>query len=404
MFYRILFVLFFISTGITWVSGEAGIGLAGRVTIAELFSFLIIFFYFFKLFINNYKFYIDPVYSYFLPIFCVFLISASLSHNPQVAYFEILVHLVSFITSLAMYNIFRQENKYTLDLLLQDITISTTIISIIGLLDFFVFHWFYNDTGGLSGTFRNTGQAGSFFGLFLSIILPGFFSGILRNNNRNIFYLLIIFIALVLTFKRAAIIGFLLGLLLTVLRMLTSKNISDKKNTIKITLFITLLFIIMPVVFKWGLDNVIGMQWRFESKISQEAVSNFRTGFLQENIDATMVAFLRSPIYGLGLGNIHGYITERYEIHSTYMAILATSGLLGVIAYLLFMFSLVKPQIYFSRKIHGEKFFRYLLPMFFGLIVSWSYTYHLRKREFWILVMIVAIFSYVYRKKIKNSN
>jgi hypothetical protein len=36
-------------------------------------------------------------------------------------------------------------------------------------------------------------------------------------------------------------------------------------------------------------------------------------------------------------------------------------------------------------------FLRELSPLIIGCIISWGYTYHLRKREFWIMFAIVFL-------------
>jgi len=67
--------------------------------------------------------------------------------------------------------------------------------------------------------------------------------------------------------------------------------------------------------------------------------------------------------------------------------------MLGVVGYLLFMAKFLAPFRYRSRGDAWQEFVYYLFPFILGCLVSWTYTYHMRKREFWIMAAIIAIIS-----------
>jgi hypothetical protein len=40
-----------------------------------------------------------------------------------------------------------------------------------------------------------------------------------------------------------------------------------------------------------------------------------------------------------------------------------------------------------------------IYPFLLGCLISWIYTYHLRKREFWIMVGVLVIVNYQVKKR-----
>ena len=99
---------------------------------------------------------------------------------------------------------------------------------------------------------------------------------------------------------------------------------------------------------------------------------------------------------------------ERHEVHSTYLKIIGETGLLGIVPYLLFLFFTL--SMLFSKKIFVQEssgihpwfaFLMELRPFVIGWLISWGYTYHLRKREFWIAFAMISI---VYKLIIEFKN
>ena len=99
--------------------------------------------------------------------------------------------------------------------------------------------------------------------------------------------------------------------------------------------------------------------------------------------------------------------TEKYEIHSTYMAVLSASGLVGFFIYIVYMFNILKKVFAKYRVAEVSDFLFNLGVLYIGLMISWSYTYHLRKREFWILLIIILLvmaYGKITNKLSRNSN
>lgn len=389
-----IITLFVFLTGITWVSGDAGQGVAGRLSFADIFGLLIVLFFLFTT-INQKKtsFRVPIIYRMIIPLLIVFFVSSIFATFVEKAFFELIIHTFSILVSLSIYNLLSDLDSDNFKKLLQGFLFAYSSIAIIGLLHFFIFpSWFSGAAGGLSGTFRNTGQAGAFFALSIGIIIPCLLSGLIKPTPINIALTFLIFLALIFTFKRAGLVGLGVGCILLLFRMLISNNIRDKSLMMKLTITSIILIPLIVLAFNWGLENIDSMRWRFESKFASDSVEDFRDGFLNSNITYAIKAFEISPFLGVGLGNIAGVITDKYEIHSTYLAILGTSGILGLGAYFLFVFNFL--SVVSKNAIQSNDFSRflyYLFPFLIGFFISWSYTYHLRKREFWVLIFIISL-------------
>lgn len=390
---RVLSFLFVLTSGITWVLGQAGEGVAGRVTIADIVALgLLAYWAFLELTGKGARLVIPRVHSAFFPLFAVFCVGVIISDLPQRGAMEIMVHAFGFVSSLVLLNLVsRLGYEEGAQFLISAVLHAGGTIALIGILDFLVLGGRLGGqgTGGLAGTFRNTGQAGAFFGTYLALVIPGFTSKALESRPFNVLSLLALLIALLFTAKRAAVIGLAVGGAGTCLMLFFARE-RGGGWALRLGVILVLFIPLAHFLFQWGWENVQGMESRFTRKFSSDAAEDFEEGFLEENLSASYVAFSRGPIVGVGLGNVAGVITAKYEIHSTYLAVVAQCGLLGLVAYAHFMWRHFRATMTTGK----EPFSLYLShyrPWLLGLLVSWSYTYHLRKREFWVLLCVVAL-------------
>src|SRR5690554_3200063 len=91
--------------GITWVEGEAGQGLAGRVALPDLFGLLIIGVAAVQvLFGSRGRWPVSRIYRTYLLLLIVYVISASFALQPLRGLFELLVHLFIFVVSISIYS------------------------------------------------------------------------------------------------------------------------------------------------------------------------------------------------------------------------------------------------------------------------------------------------------------
>jgi O-antigen ligase len=138
----------------------------------------------------------------------------------------------------------------------------------------------------------------------------------------------------------------------------------------------------------WMLQNSAAYRGRIDRKIGNVGLV---ADFARENIEAGLRAFTTHPLVGAGVGGIAGVYSERYEVHSTYLGVPAQTGIVGTLAYLWFMIVFLRSCTR-TRNDDGRAWLmgRLYLPLLLGLCVSFGYTYHLRKREFWITAAIAS--------------
>lgn len=395
-----LVLIYTVLTGVLRLSGSGSLDSASdRIVIADVLGLFLVLIATFVTIRKNSLLLPNSLKNY-LPLIFIFILSGFFSYHPDRSIIEILATVLGFIVCLSLLNLLIHLNEEALQKFFYLYFILMGSFFLFFVSDFLFLNIVSRPIGGLTGTFRNTGQAGAFIGIHLAIMIPLLLSGIVKKNLLVQISLFFSILALILTFKRAAMLGFSVGLILLIIILFFSKNKSDKKLFIILFFAITIIGWLLLIAFNWGLENVDGMMGRWNSKFASDTISNFEEGFLASNITATINAFSNSPLIGIGLGNVE--TTDfAHEIHSTYMAIIATSGLLGVIAYMYFIFTYTKLAFKnFLLKGHNKYylFYYYYIPFYLGLLVSWGYTYHLRKREFWILMAITLLISYLAKR------
>ncbi len=246
----------------------------------------------------------------------------------------------------------------------------------------------------LSG-FRNAGQAGAYM-LITIIILFGFFSSKLFNTlnrkQRNIIRisLLVSFVFFITTGKVAAYIGMAVSFLSY---FLYKRNV---KVLVGASLVVLGIFYMINTIEKNSPVIYNRLLVKVQTRILEpyeEKENSVGSRFLRSNYASAIHSFSDNPLTASGIGGFMGRY-GRYEVHSTYLKILGETGIIGVIGYLFFLFYFLKVFYVSSTYSKSNPFASYLkelAPLLLGCLVSWGYTYHLRKREFWILYFIVAI-------------
>ena len=211
-----------------------------------------------------------------------------------------------------------------------------------------------------------------------------------------------IILSLIFSTKRAALIGVIIGYVGLLFTLLLFGNTRRKIFAFNIIIFSIPVIGIAYFGFEWARENLLSVEWRLNKKITNNVIEKLFDTFLRENFNGAVLAFSDRPFLGVGMGNVAKIYTARHEIHSTYIKLFATGGILGSLAYLHFMSSWVIKMI--KEALSNSKegvFILYFIPFLIGLMVSWIYTYHLRKREFWICFALVAFIlhiAYVKRK------
>lgn len=379
----------------------------GRLVPADIIA-LIIMFVAFGVAASRSRFSCPSPYLSILPLCYLLLISAVFSEVVLGSFFEVVIIAFCWFVSLCVYNLMLSLDEKDLLRFFRLYVFLIAALSGVCIVDFLFFPGLISSRslGGIQGPFRNTGQAGSFFGVHAAIIISMILSGLVPRKALYFSMLGIVVLALFLTIKRAAMIGFLAGGAFLLVRIFFSSSVKDKK--IGLWVFIVGFFsaVIGIFIFQWGIENVSSMRWRFEYKVADYEVESITQGFFAQNISSAFKALSDSPIYGVGLAGVMG-VYQSHEIHSTYLGMIAYGGFVGALLYCFFMVSFIKAMVGASKSrelCQFSGFLYYLTPFFLGLMISWSYTMHWRKREFWILFAFVLLASSVSKLRLKYRN
>jgi len=392
---KVFFGLFIVLSGFTRTLAPPSSGILGRLTIADIFGFLgllMVVLFSNKLRKNR------IAGAALLFIVCLSLGLAS-SQSYSKTFMEILVHLFLVLVFIAIMTLFRDENDFKQLLLLT--ASSAFIVSFIGIYDVFAMNSALprimpgRSAGEANATFRNAGQAGAFILVMISILFPLFYSKLyttLKIRHRRFIKLTFIMsiVFLILTGKIAAYLGFIIGLVAFVLSRLKIKLlISITAISFVLLSSIAYVQVYLPDTFQ-----------RINGKINSRIIRNVdgsrdvtKEGFMAENIGAALESFRTNPILGSGIGGIKSAGYHSHEIHSSYFKIIGETGLVGILGYIYFMGSIF--TIYFG--LSGRNYITYYeylylaFPFMVGNLLSWGYTYHMRKREFWIMLALMLI-------------
>ncbi len=318
-----------------------------------------------------------------------------LSANLPLTIVEICIHIFLILVFVSGCELIRTHED--LMALFRTLAIATLLAAIVGILENSTSitglpSLFPGDIRSYRGaTFRNSGQAGAFFMIALSILIPLRFGSLARGisvSDRRLFEITILVAALcmIMTVKIGSIIGIIIG-------------------GIGFAIYKQKISFIVPVLLVLGLlysqssrlaELFPTTAKRIEDKVSTrldiEKVSS-DDGFLAENYSAAFEAFVDNPVCGSGLMGFQG-VYSKHEVHSTPMKLLGETGLLGCFGYLVFAFGALKSVARIRMALPDNPYREYmelLLPFIFGCCVSWLYTYHMRKREFWILMIVVVV-------------
>lgn len=399
--------LFIVLSFFTRTLTTASEGVFGRITLSDLFGGVALLLFF----ILNRKIKLAATnkanFIFFLLVLPGFWVSAA----PLSTLVELLILFFLMLLAITMYQVFNSIKG--LEKLIFLFSVSGMLASLTGIWDTFAMFtplpriFPARAIGESLSGFRNAGQAGAFMLVVLTVLIPLRGSKLFNTfqlKTKNTIKLSIIFssIFLLLTGKIAAYIGIGFGFIFYL--VLRRKFILLVPLSIFFGLFLLILpyaEIIAPAVYN-----------RINYKINDRIVKNIggernisEQGFIASNLKHAIMAFEDHPLTGSGLGGISAAGYDRHEIHSTYFKMIGETGLLGVIGYCYFMFIFIK-LFYLKDYKNGNPYRHYLklmFPFIIGCFISWGYTYHIRKREFYILLTIVNITYFLAKNyNIKN--
>lgn len=406
---KIFALIFILISFITQSLGQSGI--MSRITPPDIFGAIAIIFFI----LSGQKLNASRYY-YISVLIIVFLIGGIVGLKPLQSLEEVIILFFLFLIFMIIIKLFnslegiKQVIYYFAwaGILASIVGIYDYIASLVGLPRLFP----AGVAGEITSGFRNAGQAGAYALMLLSVLIPvrssKFFDYYSWRQKRIITYsVVLLLLFLFLTGKISAYIGFAIGLAgFTLLqRNYRSFIMVIITGTIFLYLFNNLELIAPDVA-----NRIVNKyESRLGGAISGEDSYFDDDNFYGRNIKDAFEAFSDSPLTGTGIGGFAGTYSN-YEIHSTYFKILGETGILGVFAYIFFMGKFLNKLKFRSRKEPLQEFIYYLVPFVIGCLVSWAYTYHVRKREFWIMFAIIVVVNQLiindkyYKSVEKNTN
>ncbi|GEQ87204.1 hypothetical protein ULMS_27120 [Patiriisocius marinistellae] len=340
---------------------------------------------------------LSKVYQSSLFLIVCFFLPIMFSYNITGTLIESLILLFLILISVTIFQNFKNN---LLDSLFPILMYTMICASILGFYDLIsstigLPRIFPKRTDGeaLSG-FRNAGQAGAYYLVMLSILIPLRYSSLydlVSPRNRKILRVSIIIsiIFIFLTGKIAAYIGLAAGILFF---LLYKRNFKATFGVIFGVALLSILWVNLETLLP-NLHNRVSK--KYDSRVTQRIEGTNKGGFMEKNFGAAIQSFEDRPLIGSGIGGFSSKYGT-HEVHSTYFKMLGETGLFGVIGYLIFLISFIYMFKYRKfRKVNPySDYLATMFPFILGCLISWGYTYHLRKREFWILVAVIMIVNY----------
>ncbi|WP_459926094.1 O-antigen ligase family protein [Flavobacterium covae] len=365
------------------------------LTISELFGGVGILLFL----MDNYKSFLEHIrttdvvylYAFLLLIVCsmgVFVTEDLTNTSIAISKFVYLITL-----SVVLYHTFLNS----LTLFIKAVIVTFFLMIFIGFYDFIALHLdliaiFPNVTDKyfVSG-FRMFGQVGDYTYCFLSFLVPFQFSNfsLMLSHQWRLFLRVCVFLGLVFlvgTVRVSAMFSLIIGFLLWMICFFELKRIKQFLPEI-------CLFFLSLLVIRSQFSVLYDLLWhRLEARIFHRDPNSQESSFIIVNFKYAIKNFRENPFFGNGMGVLKIPVYN-VEIHGTYLKLLAETGIVGLFFYFLFLkaifyktYSKIRKNINFEHD-----FFNHYMPFFFSSLVMWFYDFHLRKKEFWIILALILI-------------
>lgn len=343
------------------------------------------------------QFFTSKVFQSILLFLFVILLVTLFSSNvlESIKYWFVIMYGVCFLIS--FYISFRDVKVKTILLLTST---SLFISSLVGFYDFIAlyFGWItfnrYPDFNKVVSGFLYFGNTADYVHLMLSLILPFLFSKFhLQLSKNEILFLslssLLGICMLIGTTRVSVIISFLVSVILLV--VLNFRFMTKKKLMYFFMInvgFLSTFFLMFPSI-------VSSIRNRVELRILQRKPNDLAGNFFIENIEKSLQIFKKYPLTGIGLGQSQINVTNQiFNVHGTYFRLLAETGILGCLSFILVVFSVF---YFIFKKIpkqnKKESFFYQFLPFMIGIFISSVYNIHFFRVEFWFFLAVVFLLN-----------
>ena len=387
--YELIFFCFVVASAYTLpIAGGDDAGLSGRVLWADLFGVATIVFTFLA---------VRPRLNVIALGGICFVVALSpgilASANPLLTLAGFFIHLFLVLIFIAACQLIRTRDSFVS--LLRAVAIATAFAAFVGIWEnttsatglpsFFA----PDDRNYRGATFRNSGQAGAYFMVALTILIPFRFSPLMKsalNSDRLLFNVAIgmTIICMLMTVKIASLIGIAVG----------AAGFAIYKQKAGFVLPVILLV----GCLYWQAGNLASVFPVLADRVSSKVNTRLNIdhvaandSFIVQNYAAAWRAFEHNPLLGSGIMGFYGVFAD-HEVHSTPMKLVGETGLVGCYGYLIFVWCVIRAIMTIRNTSPGNPYREYiqiLLPFLLGSCVSYLYTYHMRKREFWILMVVL---------------
>jgi len=242
-------------------------------------------------------------------------------------------------------------------------------------------------------------------GDFLGLGLIAFFYYLVNNEKKRSYWLILFFPIFLLSFSRSAFLALIVIYFIILIK-------SKIKKLFDFNIVLGLILIALAMIFFFSTVSEIKGRG-LTGKINQYLTSNYelktkeftagRITYLKQGL----TGFFQQPFFGVGPGNF-GFLSRKYvspssqwydfqstdTVHSIFPEILFENGLLAVIFFVGFIFSVV---IYIFKKNQLENY----LALYLLFIFQTDYSY----RIYSMFVLFMVLLAVIYEgKDIKNDN
>jgi len=261
--------------------------------------------------------------------------------------------------------------------------------------------FFYSNAGKLISTFVAPNQLASFLILFFPLILEE----VLRNGSwtRKFFFVV------VLLGMTACVLGS--GSRTAVAAVIFGTGLYGLIYMLRMNFKVLVLGAAAVVAGCFGIPLLIAQNWvgqRALSVLSIETIQNGLTDIWRlQNWSTGIEIFLQNPLVGFGLGNVH--IINQYEIHNTYISVLAEMGIVGGIATALllgYLLICLLQNLRISSWLHDERLGSLSRGLFVGVSMFLVFaTQHqmLRNRYFWLVIGLVVALNVLLKLRYRTE-
>jgi len=244
------------------------------------------------------------------------------------------------------------EKKFYLPNIIKWIKMSLFIFMIyLGYIYFFVFNRTFI---GLNSKIA-TGTGKNSLAFMVAILIPFFLNSFFEDKKNIKFSLkyMELFASLIIVLLAISIQS--RGLFLVILFyffILLLTEIKNKKFYFKIFLSIILIFLVVFLFLSEELKSDLFFRFSvifrlFEQNVYLEDLSNIRYDLIKRSIEL----FSASPLIGVGAGNFMYFGQGSFYIsHNDYLLVLSEQGIIGLIIFLLVLFSFIKSAFFNLKK------------------------------------------------------